>query len=70
MQSEIAELKRKLEKRKKVAEEDEGVKKAKADVISCLRINDRRPLDCWKEVAAFREEVRRLEAKWVEGVVR
>ena len=70
VQSEIAELKRKLEKRKKVAEEDEGVKKAKADVISCLRINDRRPLDCWKEVAAFREEVRRLEAKWVEGVVR
>jgi MICOS complex subunit MIC19 len=46
------------------------VEKARDDVVRCLRGNDRRPLDCWREVEAFREEVRRLEGKWVEKVVR
>jgi len=70
VQNELDGLKKKLESRKQAREEDEGVKKAKEEVVNCLRTNDRRPLDCWKEVSKFREEVRRLEGKWVEGIVR
>lgn len=63
-------LRKKLEQRKKVQELDEGVENAKSAVVNCLRDNDRRPLDCYKEVEVFRQEVRRLEGKWVEGIVR
>ena len=49
---------------------DEGVEKAKSEVVKCLRENDRRPLDCWKEVENFKNEVRRLEGVWVEKIVR
>ncbi len=70
MQNDVEELRKKLEKRKRVVEVDEGVEKAKESLVKCLRINDRRPLDCWKEVEVFRQEVRRLEGQWVERVVR
>ncbi|KAH8597721.1 hypothetical protein B0O99DRAFT_592281 [Bisporella sp. PMI_857] len=70
VQSELEELKKKLKERRVVKEEDEGVAKAKSEVVRCLRLNDRRPLDCWREVEAFKEEVRRLEGQWVEGVMR
>ncbi|KAF7853224.1 hypothetical protein EAF04_010726 [Stromatinia cepivora] len=70
VQKDVEGLKKKLEQRKKLQELDEGVEKAKSEVVRCLRENDRRPLDCYKEVEAFRREVRRLEAKWVEGIVR
>ena len=73
VQKEVAALKQKLEQRKKVVEVeklDESVQKAREDVINCLRENDRRPLDCWKEVETFKEQVRKLEEKWVEKVVR
>jgi altered-inheritance-of-mitochondria protein 13 len=70
VQNDVQELKKKLEQRKKLADLDENVEKAKGEVVRCLRENDRRPLDCWKEVQAFREEVRRLEDAWVEKVVR
>ena len=70
VQADVSELRKKLEQRKKVAEVDEQVEAAKQDVVKCLRENDRRPLDCWKEVEAFRQEVRRLESVWVEKVVR
>lgn len=62
-----------MEKRKKVreiGELDAAVESAREEVVKCLRGNDRRPLDCWKEVEAFREGVRRLEVGWVESVVR
>jgi altered-inheritance-of-mitochondria protein 13 len=62
-------LKRKLEQRKRVKEVDESVEKAKSEVVRCLRENDRRPLDCWREVEAFKREVGRLEGSWVEKVV-
>jgi altered-inheritance-of-mitochondria protein 13 len=52
-----------------VREIPDGVESARSDVVRCLRDNDRRPLDCWKEVEAFKEEVRRLEKGWVEKVV-
>ncbi|KAF9886239.1 hypothetical protein FE257_011852 [Aspergillus nanangensis] len=67
--TDIEELRAKLEGRKKLAELDEGVSKAKADVVSCLRLNDRRPLDCWKEVEGFKREVARLEEAFVDRIV-
>ncbi|KAB8294761.1 hypothetical protein EYC80_006723 [Monilinia laxa] len=70
VQKDVEGLRRKLEQRKKVQELDEGVEKAKSEVVRCLRENDRRPLDCYREVETFRREVRRLEGKWVEGIVR
>lgn len=70
MQNDVTELKKKLDQRKKLADVDEGVEKAKNEVVQCLRLNDRRPLDCWKEVETFRREVRRLEGVWVEKIVR
>lgn len=70
MQKEVAELKKKLEARRQVKEVDSGVEAAKEAVVRCLRGNDRRPLDCWREVEAFKGEVRRLEGGWVEKVIR
>ncbi len=63
-------MRRKLEGRKKLVEVDGAVEKAKEEVVSCLRTNDRRPLDCWREVEAFKREVGRLERGFVEGVIR
>ncbi|KAL8824870.1 MAG: hypothetical protein Q9191_004762 [Dirinaria sp. TL-2023a] len=63
VQKEIDELKRKLRQRR-VKEEvvgDERVEGAKESVVKCLKENDRRPLDCWKEVETFKKEVGRLE---------
>ncbi|KAK0633586.1 hypothetical protein B0T14DRAFT_533776 [Immersiella caudata] len=66
---EVEALRAKLQERKKVRELPEGVEAARSEVVRCLRENDRRPLDCWKEVEAFKEEVRRLEKGWVDKVV-
>jgi MICOS complex subunit MIC19 len=70
VQNDVTELRKKLERRKKLAAVDEGVDKAKSEVVKCLRANDRKPLDCYKEVEKFKEEVRRLESVWVENVIR
>ncbi|KAH8762022.1 hypothetical protein F5883DRAFT_424575 [Diaporthe sp. PMI_573] len=66
---EVRELRAKLEQRKGVREVPEAVEAARGDVVRCLRENDRRPLDCWREVERFKEEVRRLEKGWVEKVI-
>ena len=71
VQKEIEALKEKLRKRK-VKEDvlgDKGVNAAKDDVVKCLRINDRRPLDCWKEVETFRREVGKLEGAFLGRVL-
>jgi len=70
VQHDVEELKKKLEQRKKVQDLEEGVKEARDGVVKCLRVNDRRPLDCWREVERFREEVRKLEGGWVEKITR
>lgn len=60
-------LKEKLQKRK-IQEEvgkDTSVEKAKGEVVNCLRLNDRRSLDCWREVETFKEEVGRLEKEYL-----
>ncbi|EON98992.1 putative duf1690 domain-containing protein [Phaeoacremonium minimum UCRPA7] len=66
---EVEALRAKLEGRKKVRELPDTVESARSEVIRCLRENDRRPLDCWKEVEKFKDEVRRLEKGWVDKVV-
>ncbi len=64
-------LKEKL-KRRKLKEDvvqDKEIDKAKGEVIKCLRLNDRRPLDCWREVEAFKDEVGRLERSFLGKVM-
>jgi altered-inheritance-of-mitochondria protein 13 len=65
----IEDLRAKLEERRQVRQLPEGLESARNEVVRCLRENDRRPLDCWREVEAFKEEVRRLEKGWVDKVV-
>ncbi|KAL2136416.1 hypothetical protein VTI74DRAFT_3850 [Chaetomium olivicolor] len=65
----IDDLRAKLEERRKVRQLPDSVESARNDVVRCLRENDRRPLDCWREVEAFKEEVRRLEKGWVDKVL-
>ncbi|KKA27594.1 hypothetical protein TD95_001448 [Thielaviopsis punctulata] len=65
---EIDALRAKLETRKTVRDVPEAVEAARGSVVRCLRENDRRPLDCWKEVQAFKDEVKALEKSWVEKV--
>jgi len=65
----IGDLRAKLEERKKVRQLPDSLESARSEVVRCLRENDRRPLDCWREVEAFKEEVRRLEKGWVEKVI-
>lgn len=69
MSKEVEALRARLEGRKKVRGIPDSVEAARGEVVRCLREHDRRPLDCWREVEAFREEVRRLERGWVEKVV-
>lgn len=67
---EIDALRKKLETRKKLEQADPHVNSAKEDLVACLRLHDRRPLDCWKEVEIFKREVGRLEKDFVEKTIR
>ncbi|KAF7182665.1 hypothetical protein CNMCM7691_002326 [Aspergillus felis] len=67
--AEIEQLRAKLEGRRKLVEVDERVERARSEVATCLRLHDRRPLDCWKEVEGFKREVARLEEAFVDRVV-
>ncbi|KAH6618642.1 hypothetical protein C7974DRAFT_416003 [Boeremia exigua] len=67
---EIEQLRKKLEQRKKLDQVDADLNKAKEEVVTCLRMHDRRPLDCWKEVETFKREVGRLEQQFVERTIR
>ena len=71
MQKEIEALKGKLQQKqlKEDVVKDERVNKAREEVVSCLKTNDRRPLDCWREVQAFRREVGRLEEAFLGMVL-
>ncbi|KAL9128141.1 MAG: hypothetical protein Q9217_003115 [Psora testacea] len=71
VQEEIDTLKKKLQERKMREDVvgDKEVEKAKKKVVQCLRVNDRRPLDCWKEVEGFKREVGRLEQRFLAKVV-
>ncbi|KAJ5542631.1 hypothetical protein N7461_008634 [Penicillium sp. DV-2018c] len=67
--AEVEQLRNKLDGRRKLMELDDGVSKARSDVTACLQLNDRRPLNCWEEVDAFKREVARLEAAFVDRIV-
>ncbi len=59
-------LRQKLDSRKKLEKPSPEVEKAKNSLVKCLRTNDRRPLDCWEEVEAFKIEVGKLEKVFIE----
>jgi MICOS complex subunit MIC19 len=69
VQAEIERLRKELGQRKVVKELPKDVEKAREGVISCLRLNDRRPLDCWKEVEVFKREVRKMEEEYVRRIL-
>ena len=69
VQAEIAKLKQTLSERKVVKDLPPEVEKARNAVVSCLRANDRRPLDCWREVEMFKSEVKKMEDKFVANVL-
>ncbi|PNS14776.1 MICOS complex subunit mic19 [Sphaceloma murrayae] len=66
VKSEIEKMKAKLEQRRTLEKPTAEVEKAKDQLVQCLRMNDRRPLDCWKEVEEFKGQVGRLEKGFVE----
>ncbi|KAI1176358.1 hypothetical protein F4777DRAFT_546739 [Nemania sp. FL0916] len=68
--AEVEALRARLHKRKQLRPLPESVERARGDVVRCLLENDRRPLDCYQEVEAFKDEVRKLEKEWVDKVVR
>jgi altered-inheritance-of-mitochondria protein 13 len=67
---EIEELRKKLTGRKRLEQIDPTVEKAREDLVQCLRINDRRPLDCWEQREAFKREVGRLEKEFVQRTIK
>ena len=71
VQEDIEKLKGKLKERqlKEDIMKDGDINKAKEKVVACLRLNDRRPLDCWKEVEVFKKEVGRLEGAFLGRVL-
>jgi len=67
---EVEELRKKLSSRKKLDKADTATEKARNELVNCLRLNDRRPLDCWEQREAFKKEVLRLEKEFVERTIR
>jgi len=45
---------------------DVEARKAREELVRCLRSHDQRSLDCWWEVTQFKERVERLEKEFVE----
>lgn len=66
---EIKKLEKALGERKVLKDLPKEVEDARNEVISCLRLNDRQSLNCWKEVEAFKREVRKLEEQFVGKVL-
>ena len=66
VQKEIMDLRQKLDKRKKVDDVSPQVKRAREKLVSCLRTNDRRPLDCWEQVENFKAEVSKMEQAFIQ----
>jgi len=67
----VSEIRDRLERfPSKKRPEDEETKKTREELVNCLRVNDRRPLDCWGEVERFKEVVRRREGGFVLRVVK
>lgn len=69
VQDEIDKLKKALGDRHVLKDLPKEVEDARNGVVSCLRLNDRQPLDCWKEIEIFKREVRKLEEQFVGKVL-
>jgi MICOS complex subunit MIC19 len=67
---EVQDLQEKLAKRKKHEQMDPVVEAARDKLVQCLRLNDRRPLNCWDEKEEFKKAVGRLEKEFVERTIR
>jgi len=65
----ISALTDKLTTQSRISAESDAVRQAETAMVRCLRLNDRRPLDCWKEVEDFKAEVARLEKSFVGKIV-
>ena len=70
VEKEIMDLRKKLDSRKKLDKVSPEVEKAKENLVTCLRTNDRRPLDCWQEVETFKAEVAKLEKVFIQQASR
>ncbi|ODO05699.1 hypothetical protein I350_04759 [Cryptococcus amylolentus CBS 6273] len=58
----IEEIREKVERiRERKTKEGVAVKSARESVEKCYLTNPNKPLDCWKEVEAFKTEVSKLE---------
>lgn len=66
---ELEKLRRGLNERKKVREMPRDVEKAREELVGCLKKNDRRPLDCWREVDAFKGSVSKMEEDFIGRVL-
>jgi len=69
VQQEIEKLRQTLGQRKTLKDIPKEVENARQSVITCLRMKDRQPLDCWKEVEIFKREVRKMEENYVASVL-
>jgi altered-inheritance-of-mitochondria protein 13 len=66
LEQDIEALKKKLEKRPSLGDEDKSVSAKREAVISCLKAHPGQSLDCDAEVTAFKESVAQLQRKFVE----
>jgi MICOS complex subunit MIC19 len=66
---ELEKLRKGLDARKQLKEMPVEVERAREGLVACLRLNDRRPLDCWREVEAFKRGVARLEEEFIGKVL-
>lgn len=69
LSSEISAFKERLARRPALRELDPAVDRSRDFLVTCLRDHPRRPLNCAQEVEDFRNEIRRLESKWVDKVI-
>ncbi|TGZ83832.1 DUF1690-domain-containing protein [Ascodesmis nigricans] len=66
---ELEALRERLQELPRVRELEKEMSAARKSVVQCLRKNETRPLDCWKEVEEFKEQTRRLEKAFVVRTV-
>ena len=59
----IEEVREKVERMRKDKESKEGpeIRQAREKVVLCYKEKEGKPLDCWREVEAFKNEVSKLE---------
>ncbi|KAG0636070.1 hypothetical protein HOY80DRAFT_979371 [Tuber brumale] len=69
VQAEIDALKERLERVPRMIKIDGEVERAREEVVKCLRLNDRTPLNCYKEVGEFKYQTRRMEKEFVVRTV-